>query len=1017
LVIVNSLRTSLRTLSIDDSQPADPEFERLIEQITARLQDGERIDLEQLADEHPAYADEVRDLLPALEMLARIGEAPQTRHATNGDAPHPAQQQLGDYRIIRELGRGGMGVVYEAEQISLGRRVALKVLPFAGILDEQQLARFKNEARAAATLHHEHIVPIHAVGSERGVHFYAMQLVEGQSLAQVIEQLRAESRERGVRSRRPPLPPVEDSPWRGEGQGEGALEAAIRGSTELAEVNPKSEIATPPVARLSTVPDVRNREYWQTVARLGIEAAQALDHAHQNGVLHRDIKPANLLVDNAGKLWITDFGLARMEADAGMTMSGDLLGTLRYMSPEQALANRAVVDHRIDIYSLGATLYELLTLEPAFGESDRSALLKRIAFDEPRPPRQIHRGIPIELETIVLKAMRKSPDERYATAQNLAEDLQSFLDNKPIKAKPPTWREQALKWSRRHPAAIWATVLALMATTVVSAASAVLVGRAYQREAMHRKLAEDERVRLYRNLVRSITVSEDLLNASFGYGEWGSLPSNWRVKLAEPARKYYESLLQEESSDPKLQFARSIGYRSLAEINYQHSDYVKAEPNLRQSVAILEQLCREAPETIDYHEELAAVSCRLGMTLHQLGQHDEGKSRLETSFRIYRDVIVKQNDYVQYPALHSIDALAQELVRRGETSSTQFEDLIGTCRKIVARHQHSGVARESLVGLLDAQGRLDEAIAECRELVRRDPKELEWQFKLGVLLYRKGLLDEAIASFRGAVRLDPNNAIARNNLGSTLRKKSLLDEAIAELRESIRIDPNDAAAHLNLGLALEEIGIPDEATDAFREAIRLDPKGSSDSHALLGNILHDQGSVDDASSEYQAAITLDREAYRRNPDDAGKVLQLARRLVMCSNQELREPEEAVLLAKRAAELTPGDARAWSILGLAQYRAADYRGAVESVRKGYELSDREDWWDFFLLAMAEWQLGNREAAQEWYATAIDWLKAHPQLVGGNAYRFRAEAKELLEIGESGHADIESMVGPRPGRPLD
>ncbi len=169
-------------------------------------------------------------------------------------------------------------------------------------------------------------------------------------------------------------------------------------------------------------------------------------------MIHRDIKPANLLLDETGRLWITDFGLARLETDASMTMTGDLVGTLRYMSPEQALAKRVVVDHRTDIYSLGVTLYELLALRPAFDGPDRQKLLKQIAFEDPPPLRKLNRQIPIELETIVEKAIRKNPTDRYATAKDIAEDLRSFLQNRPIKAKPPTRREKLVKWSARHPA-------------------------------------------------------------------------------------------------------------------------------------------------------------------------------------------------------------------------------------------------------------------------------------------------------------------------------------------------------------------------------------------------------------------------------------------------------------------------------------------------------------------------------------------------------------------------------------
>jgi eukaryotic-like serine/threonine-protein kinase len=243
-------------------------------------------------------------------------------------------------------------------------------------------------------------------------------------------------------------------------------------------------------AAFSTMPPHSSRDYFRAVARLGIQAAEALDHAHQNGILHRDIKPANLLVDDSGKLWITDFGLARIEQDAGMTMTGDLLGTLRYMSPEQALAKRVVIDHRSDIYSLGITLYELLTLRPAFAAQDRQELLRQIAFEEPPPLKKSGLHIAVEMATIIEKAIRKNPGERFATARELADDLRSFLDNKPIKAKPPTWREKIIKWSRRHPAAMFSAICVMVAVTIISVVSAVLIHRAYQSESVARQTAE-----------------------------------------------------------------------------------------------------------------------------------------------------------------------------------------------------------------------------------------------------------------------------------------------------------------------------------------------------------------------------------------------------------------------------------------------------------------------------------------------------------------------------------------------
>src|SRR5262249_18434812 len=190
----------------------------------------------------------------------------------------------------------------------------------------------------------------------------------------------------------------------------------------------------------------RGREDFRRLAELGVQAAEALDHAHQAGIVHRDVKPANLMLDERGNLWVTDFGLAHMQhGEASLTVTGDLVGTLRYMSPEQALAKRVVIDHRTDVYSLGATLYELLTLRPAFDGKDRQELLRQIAFEESPRPRRLDRGIPAELETIVLKAMEKNPADRYATAQDLADDLSGFLEEKRIRARRPSLLQRARK--------------------------------------------------------------------------------------------------------------------------------------------------------------------------------------------------------------------------------------------------------------------------------------------------------------------------------------------------------------------------------------------------------------------------------------------------------------------------------------------------------------------------------------------------------------------------------------------
>jgi serine/threonine protein kinase len=409
----------------------DPLLVQWAAELAERIQAGEEVDLEALASQHPERAARLRRLLPTIRLMANLRDEPST-------SPMPAV--LGDFRILREIGRGGMGIVYEAEQITLKRRVALKVLPAISALDAKRFRRFQIEAQAVALLGHPNIVPIYAVGCDQGYHYYAMQLVIGGSLAERVKELR------------------------GDGDSASA-EAEVPGLTATASRNASDRAET-----ASTRPPARNRTYFDSVARLGIQAAEALGYAHDRGVVHRDIKPSNLLVDEAGKLWLTDFGLARIGDGGDLTASGDQLGTLRYMSPEQVRRQNVPVDRRTDIYSLGATLYELLALRPAVEGDERGDLVRRILEEEPTPLRVLDRTIPKDLETIVLKkAMAKDFNDRYALMAKLADDLKRYLRREPILPDAPMWK-RAIAWAKRHRSRL--TKSAMIAAPLLGASGA-----------------------------------------------------------------------------------------------------------------------------------------------------------------------------------------------------------------------------------------------------------------------------------------------------------------------------------------------------------------------------------------------------------------------------------------------------------------------------------------------------------------------------------------------------------------
>jgi WD40 repeat protein/serine/threonine protein kinase len=471
----------------------------LVEELIDKLQAGEA-DVEAFLAAHPEHTETLQRLLPALRVLADLSNS-QEEECRSGASDLAPLGELGDFHLIREVGRGGMGVVYEAEQISLHRRVALKMLPLAAALETRQLQRFRNEAVAAASLHHEHIIPVHAVGCERGIHFYVMQFVEGCTLAELIRALQPEEDQ-------PAPDPAATQDFRTDGQ-----------SPTLALAGLSTECSQP-----------RGRTYYRRVAEWMVQAAEALEHAHGLGIVHRDIKPGNLLLDQAGKLWVGDFGLARFGADAGLTMSGDLVGTLRYMSPEQALAKRVVIDHRTDVYSLGATLYELLTLRPVFPGIDRQEVLRQITFEEPLAPRRLDTSIPLELETIVLKALAKTPDERYATAQKLAEDLRRFQDDKPILARRPSLVERVRKWAHRHKGLVRAALAAGVLTVVLSVTSALIIWQKMQ-ETNQAKAATDMESALKTQALGEKTLALADKTAMLAEKEWALYRT--RIALAD----------------------------------------------------------------------------------------------------------------------------------------------------------------------------------------------------------------------------------------------------------------------------------------------------------------------------------------------------------------------------------------------------------------------------------------------------------------------------------------------------
>ena len=530
--------------------------QQLADEFAQRLRRGERPSINEYAQRYPGLAELIRDTFEALAMMENAAPASDPP-ALAPESSDPELTHLGDYRIIREIGRGGMGIVYEAEQESLGRHVALKVMPRRLLQNSKQRMRFLREAKTAAKLHHTNIVPVFGVGEDDGLGYYVMQFIQGQGLDAVLHELRrlrvvdraaARTDSRGAKHDRQPGVPAADMAR--------SLTAGFQGLTDkVGEAPVSDEFAVTmilPVTAAETLPDRESvaesesftaasrlsetlesspssstvlpgksgsgnarHAYSRSIAQIGVQIAEALNYAHGQGVLHRDIKPANLLLDLQGTVWVTDFGLAKLDDDDGLTQTGDILGTLRYMAPETF---KHQSDARSEVYSLGLTLYELLAFRPAFDQVTRSLLIDQVMNARVEWLERLNPDVPVDLQTIVHKAIERDPGDRYQTAEEFADDLKRFVNDEPIRARRVTLPERLARWSRRNRGLAAALSLAAALLLLINIAGPLLTWELAQvNETLQQTVAELEQKE--RQLVDARDEAEDQANQNLALAE------------------------------------------------------------------------------------------------------------------------------------------------------------------------------------------------------------------------------------------------------------------------------------------------------------------------------------------------------------------------------------------------------------------------------------------------------------------------------------------------------------------
>jgi serine/threonine protein kinase len=713
----------------------------------------------------------------------------------------------------------------------------LKVLPGPGQLDSKRLQRFAREAKAAARLHHTNIVPVYGVGEgvgeQAGLRYFVMQFIAGQSLDHVFEALQKQRQDSQRDDRTSPA----------GNQSTLKLDAEAVDPVSAPPVSQDSQISEPsPAPSLGSGLSGTGRLYYRSVAGIGMQVARALDYAARQGVLHRDVKPANLLLDGAGQIWITDFGLAKLTDGDDLTHSGELVGTLRYMAPER-FAGR--FDARADVYSLGLTLYELLTLQPAFPDTDRSRLMARILNEEPPRPRSLNPAIPRDLETIVLKAIAREPQGRYATAGALADDLERFLADQPIDARRSSVLERAWRWSRRNPA--WAALVASvsllgLAIVIISSLSALWLADRAEQERLAKVEAQTA-----------------------------------RQKEAERADGEKHAKLQAQAAVDAEKKANALARKRLEQIqkgsNILASVFTDLDPRAEEKEGkplrlILGGRLVKAAEQLEGESVgdpllVADLQMRLGRSLLSLGMADRAipliiKARATRATELGAD----------HPdTLRSMNVLATGYQAAGKLKLALaiFEETLQLRQAhLDANHPDTLDSMNDLAVCYQAAGKLDLALPlyektlKLRQAKRGadDPDTLTSMNNLASGYHAARKLDLALPLFVETLQLrkiklgadHPDTLISMNNLAGGYQAAGKLDKALPLYQETLDLardklgadHPKTLTSLNNLAFAYRADGKPAKALPLFQEAATgIEKRRFQHEHAgkIVGNLI------------------------------------------------------------------------------------------------------------------------------------------------------------------------------------
>jgi serine/threonine protein kinase/Flp pilus assembly protein TadD len=1007
--------------------------DELLAEYLNRLNAGERIDPLEVIASHP---EEGEELLADLETFIRVSPTA----SETGAAP---LRTLGDYTLRRRIGRGGMGVVYEAWENSMERRVAVKVLPSAVAADQKTFLRFCREARLAGSLHHPNIVPVFGMGVKGDTPHYAMEFVEGETLAQLLGRLRATAgKEADTRSLLDAFTERLAKPWSGKINGNG--EAPADGADVESAGRPSSARVPPPADVTAT--------YCYRIAGAFAGAAEGLTHAHAKGIIHRDIKPSNLILDRDGRLRILDFGLARLEGQESLTLSGDLLGTVAYMSPEQAMARRVLVDHRTDIYSLGAALYEALVWKPPFQGKDRDDTLSQILIREPAPPRRSNQRIPADLETIVLKCLRKDPAARYRTAEALAQDLRRFVRGDPIEARPEAGWERAARGLRRHRLKIFvATAIGLLLAVLGWLSHKQRLAETEAKRAAYDSVVLDVAQALFRGQL--LLAGDELYNLytfkAGGYKgrEAGASWHDAALRLAEVRDAVPE---RPESSYYLARLHRFLGDGEAA--TREAARALKADPEFAPAEVLREEIARKAFRLEDDVLGVILERHRSGAGWQEPWLLAYGHARdkrwheaAEAAGRLIR--WREEHGAEPYLGCAVEAAMGRGLARlRSEDFDGAIRDFAGA-RSLWPRfpeaglllgkaYYHKGDLREAESVFVEihvecpreAKSELASWIALVYSLLGDREKGDEWldradepeRLRINAFHhYFEGKVEEAAVEFRALLQRDPDELYALLGLGYARlwmqvdrfgpdwdrERQEILDGA----RRAVDLYPNDPTARDCLVYALLAAGRVEEAEVEARKVMELQAQ-AGDEHidmgpVTYGGVLREQGKYAEAEDSIRQGLQgapdhqLYRSALAKTLKAAGKLPEALAEYEWLAEHHPRwavghtgaaevliqmgRYEEAVACAQRGVQLPPRNTPADESLAHALTKLGRHREALEAADAGIAAGPGRVGLHV-VRGRAFEGLGEVEEAARSFCTAIELYpehaEAHEALVG-------------------------------------